>query len=126
MTTATLFDYVPRKTEIDAEKSAAERDAGIAQAEAAALQEFKDRALEACRQVCRKNNYFIIDAVWEEMGEYTPPPGFEARSMGGIIRKAANLGYCRATTHYKPSAQVNCHSNPRREWQSAIFEGEAS
>lgn len=93
------------------------RDRGMARAELGAPIGWHERAMAAIRRTCEKHADFIVDDIWMELNERPE----EARAMGPMVLAAVKLGWCEATERYQPSAQVQCHGNPRRVWRSLII-----
>lgn len=106
----------------DAGAATLQREAAIDRVEANADSEWADRALDAVRAVARRKATFIVDEVWQELGEEPKEP----RAMGAVIRRAASEGVIVATPKYEPSERVTAHRNPRRVWQSLILVQEIS
>lgn len=94
------------------------RNEAIARVEAHAEPAWKERALEVVKSLCESVPSFIVDDVWAT-GLRKPS---EARALGAVILQAAKLGYCVGTDQFRPSAQVQCHGNYRREWKSLLYQ----
>ena len=109
MTQLTLDDALTR----------AARDEAIGRAERHASDDWKHRAYDAVREVCRTHESWIIDAVWAT-GLDKPA---EPRALGAVVLQAARDGLCEKTREYRASAQPTTHGNPRVVWRSLIFEG---
>lgn len=116
----TLFDIAMKAqpVRLDAEEAAAQRDAAVDAVDAGGPARWKRLALEAVYRVCLKRSDFIVDDVWIELGLDEKP--VESRVMGAVIKSATKQGWCEATDVYRPSAQPQCHSNPRRVWRSRL------
>lgn len=87
---------------------------------------FINHAIDAVERVANRKSEFIIDDVWDEVRRYeqaleTHTWPTDNRAIGAAIREAVKLGIIRATTTFRPSNQPQCHSNPRRVWQSLVI-----
>ena len=63
---------------------------------------------------------FIVDEVWKVLKDVGAKRPADGRAMGAVMRRAAEQGLIRRTGHYRPSDQVQCHRNPRSEWESIV------
>ena len=112
MNEPTLFD----PPTIDESASKVATDDAIERVGQGAGEAWKVRALAAIHSVCRENDEFIVDAVWET-GLDRPANG---RALGHVMRTARVKGWFEATGKHRPSAQVQCHRNPRAVWRSLL------
>jgi predicted secreted protein len=106
----------------DIEGAREARDEAIDKVEEHASPEFKDAAASAVRTVAAATAYFIVDEVWKAMGDEWESVG-DKRAMGAIMQQAKRDGLIAPTTMFRASAQVQCHANPRRVWQSLCYGG---
>ena len=97
----------------------AKRDEALEQVEAHAAETFIDLAVLAIDRVARCRPAFIVDEVWKELGETAPT--HEKRAMGAAMQLARRHGLITPTETFIASAQVQCHANPRRVWQSLVY-----
>ncbi len=79
-------------------------------------QRFMSAAMEAIRNI-PSEEHFIVDDVWARMPEDLQVG--DKRVMGAALRAAADRGWIRKTGMFKPSAQPQCHGNPRQVWRAA-------
>lgn len=84
---------------------------------------FVNQAMEAVERVASRHREFIVDDVWFELFrnlDFIEPT--DRRAVGIALREAAKLGVIRPTTRFEASVQAQCHSNPRRVWQSLTYD----
>jgi hypothetical protein len=72
-------------------------------------------ALDAVREVIAHQQFFIIDDVWAVIPRDVDVT--DKRAVGSAMVQAKKLGLIRPTDHFQPSAQPQCHANPRRVWE---------
>lgn len=92
---------------------------GEARAVSAANPEWRAAALAALERVCRKYQTFIVDNIWNELGQRDDEP--DRRAMAGILSEGERRGWCRRTDQMQRSEQRQCHGNKRRVWRSRLF-----
>lgn len=101
------------------EQAIADRDRALAQVDRNADQEWKDRALQAVRQVCISSAEWHSDDVWAT-GLDEPR---EARALGPVVLRAIRNGWCVKTDRVRPS--VRSHGSGKPVYRSLIH-GSAS
>lgn len=111
---------LPPEPQFDLKAAREARDAGMSLAESGIAPEWRAAATAAVRKLCETRPTFICDDVWLELGERDDTPK-NARALGPILNRAAKDGWCRNTKTYVPSANRNCHANPRPVWGSLLF-----
>ena len=104
---------------VDLRQARQQRDTGIALGETGSSAAFQAAADAALQRVLRETETFIVDDVWQAMGDDIPLTR-DRRAMGGVIVRAVSAGLIRPTETYRPSAQRQCHANPRRVWTRAV------
>ena len=52
------------------------------------------------------------------------PSTYDARALGGAMRKAASRGFIVSTKSYRPSERIERHYSPVLKWRSLIVEGD--
>jgi hypothetical protein len=109
----------PARPRLDPAAAAEGREIGAMLAEDSAGLLWREEALAAVKACCLAHAEFIVDDVWQYLQAPTPPDG---RAMGSIILRAAREGWCEGTPTYRPSAQPQCHANPRRVWRSKLHQ----
>lgn len=92
------------------------RDDAIREVTAAAAADFKAAAYAALLTVIATRDTFLIDHVWEAMGPDAPET-HERRAIAAVIGRARREGLIVPTGDYRPSAQPQCHANPRQVWR---------
>jgi len=105
----------------NAERSAQERDLGIARVEAS-TDEWQQEALAVIRSVAQAQSALTTDDIWRVLGRDAE---LEGRAMGAAMRMAAKLGYVRRTDTTRKSERVACHRRDLRVWESLLRELEA-
>ncbi len=96
------------------------RDAALALADAHAAEAFRVAAYAAVGHLARTRSRFIVDDVWRAMGTAAPST-HDKRAMGAVMQRARKDGLIEPTAEFLPSAQRQCHANPRRVWRSVGF-----
>lgn len=99
------------------------RDAAVDRVGSNADPEWIDHALHAIWCLAVSRDEITTDDVWDEIGHALTT--HEPRALGAVMKKAAGLGYVRATDRYRPSARAACHARPVRIWASLIRPGAA-
>lgn len=102
------------------EKARVARDEALIAVDQHASQAFKDAAFSALEHAAREHEYLIVDRVWEYMGDNAPTT-HEKRVMGAIMRLGHRDALIEPTDTFEPSAQTQCHANPRRIWKSLVY-----
>lgn len=105
--------------ELNLPAAQAARDAAINAVEVGANETFKQAAYEALCNTALTKPVFLVDDVWMAMG-LDAPQTHEKRAMGAVILRAVREGVIRKTGQMRPSAQPQCHANPRTEWTAAV------
>jgi hypothetical protein len=77
-----------------------------------------NKAREKLMEVALANDTFIVDAIWDT-GLSEP---HEARAIGAVLVWGRNQGVIVPTERFIPSERAGCHRNPRRVWQSTIYQ----
>jgi hypothetical protein len=87
--------------------------------------DFINRAIVAIEATAARRRDFIVDQVWDKLREmdgsvnaYHPT---DNRAMGVAMREARRLGIIRPSGYFRASEQPQCHSNPRRVWESLVY-----
>lgn len=88
---------------------------------------YRDRAIAKVEQsneglVSKAVDYVRFAAP--RLGTFTTDDLFDAsewaftdgRALGAVMKKAAKLGYIKATDQYRKSNQPRCHARPKRVW----------
>ena len=104
--------------QLSLEQALIAKERGIDIVEEGAREAWKMQAMEAIWKCAKTNQMFIVDAVWQVLEVRTD----EDRAMGAMMRKAKSLNWIRPTEHFRTSASVKSHGNPRRVWESLITE----
>lgn len=114
-----LFTEPP---DLNVSAATAARDRAVRRAEENADPRFTECAWRAIQRVAGRCQFFIVDDVWREMQVDGLIPGTpDKRAMGAVMMRAVRAGYIKRTAEYQPSAQPQCHSNPRRVWRSLLI-----
>ncbi|MGI9489073.1 MAG: hypothetical protein ACR2RF_24950 [Geminicoccaceae bacterium] len=94
------------------------RDIGIQRADEHAVPEWKEAALVAVYDCARNHEEFLVDQVRSYLGaEHTT---HEQRAMGGVMRRAASLGWIFPTDRFRGTNRATSHKGPRRVWRSLL------
>ncbi len=104
--------------QLEATRGAELRDAGMAQAEGAAPEEWKGLAAIALRDVRDRGPEFTSEDVrdlLEERGTGDPP---EPRAMGPVMMAAHRRGYIEPSGAWTSSTRASSHRMPKRLWKS--------
>lgn len=101
-------------TELQAARVA--RDEAIAQADAHALEEWKEQAYEAIEQIARKQPTVIANDLWS----YVDRPR-EPRASGSVMQWAKKQGFIELTEKYCPVPSRMSHAAPVRVWRSLLW-----
>ena len=79
------------------------------------------RALECVHAVCKANEEFTTDDVWESLESAGLPPPREPSAIGPVLRRARSQGWCICTTMHQVSNRVSRHRNLLRVWKSQVI-----
>jgi hypothetical protein len=101
----------------DAAKGSEARDTALQLVYENAHMLWKAHARVSLILTAAETEFFIVDDVWKRMPEDAPKT-HENRAMGAILKWGQKCGYCEPTDEFQPSAQPQCHRNPRRVWKS--------
>ena len=97
----------------------AARTAALAVVDKGAPESFKALAFVSVCRVASHLATFIVDDVWADLyRDGIGPPVVEKRAMGAVMQRARKEGVITPTDQFRPSAQKQCHANPRRIWRS--------
>lgn len=113
----TQMDLLTAPVVRDLPEARRRRDAGMARSDRDPA--FAAAADAAIRRVAAERAAFIVDDVWGYMPE--GPRTVDGRAMGAAMQRAARAGVIAPTPEYWPSAQPQCHANPRRVWRSRVL-----
>ncbi len=105
---------------IDRREARNRTDVAVSRVRQGASSAFLLAASEAIVKVARVQATFICDDVWQALsgsGVQTQ----DNRALGAAMRAAVRDGVIEPTAEFRPSAQVQCHSNPRRVWRSRVY-----
>ena len=116
----TLWSHAPV---LDLPAARAARDRGIARVAAAAAEGFADQAFAALDRVARVQQRLIVDDIWAALGSAGGiAPTRDKRAMGAVLQRGVREGVILPTPQFQASAQKQCHANPRRIWQSRVYQ----
>jgi hypothetical protein len=104
----TLFDA------IEGEKR---RDAAIERVDRNADDDWKAKAMDAVRQVCRMRDEFTTDAVWAILDREGVKPPREPRALGAVMRRASSAGLIERTDRFVPTTRPQAHRKPTAVWR---------
>ena len=79
---------------------------------------WKDACVDTIHRLALEREDFTTDDVWEAMDPEART--HERRAMGAMMRRAADRGWIRPTTLYKPTARPEAHGRPVRVWASRL------
>lgn len=91
---------------------------GESRSYAASPTSWREAALAALKIVCERNATFLVDSVWQELGDVVACK--DKRAMAGVLSEGERLGYCVRTTELRRSEQKGNHGNLRSLWRSLI------
>jgi hypothetical protein len=97
-------------------------DLGVAMADSATSQEWKDASDAAFLWVAQRTRYFTTDEVWRRLAEfYTGPQPNDERAMGGATRRARrDRVMVDVDVKGKPSVRPICHRNRKDVYRSLV------
>lgn len=105
---------------IDLREARRRTDAAVRVVRENASSAFLVAAGRAIASVARVQPFLICDDVWQAL-DGLGPVTVDNRALGAAMRQAVRDGVIEPTDTYRPSAQVKCHSNPRRVWKSRLY-----
>jgi hypothetical protein len=105
----------------DAAESERRKRKGMARAEHAAPEEWKNAAMGALLYVARSRREFLVDDVWPHVATDIAPPN--ARAMGAVMRAGVRKGWIESTGRMAPTSRTTSHRGPRTLWRSLVWEG---
>jgi hypothetical protein len=82
---------------------------------------WEHKALVAITRVAGRCEFFNSDDVDAEIEAMQMPPVHDKRALGPVMKRAASLGYIRATDSFTTSVRRVSHACPRRMWKSNVF-----
>lgn len=100
----------------------AQRDDGMARAEAHAPLGWPEQAFRVLRAFALEHEWMHVDAYWawaESHGLPEPPNG---RALGPVIKRAAKAGVIERTPISAPSVRSNLSHKP--VWRSLVYRGQ--
>lgn len=110
------YDFSPERAE-------AKKDEAVKRASQHANPFWKLEMMKVIRQVCVQNADFTADAIMELYAQDTTrPQTHNDRALGGLMKTAANRGYCVPTGAFRNSCRVSCHRRPLAVWRSLIYQ----
>lgn len=92
---------------------------GVARAEGAAGDVWKEQAVAVIRLVAETHQKFTTDQVWELLSD---PPGGERRAITGAMNAAAAAGFCRPLEQ-GVSDRPERHKGFVTIWASLVYQG---
>jgi hypothetical protein len=111
-------DEVTPPPVLDLQQARDARNEGIARVEDHATDLFMVAAGQAIYELARIRLCFVIDDVWAIRSNW--PQTHDKRAMGAAMLQAKRDRIIAPTEDFRPSAQRQCHANPRRVWRSLI------
>jgi hypothetical protein len=103
--------------ELDLSAAQVARDRAVAVVEANASEAFSVQAFSALCAVAAREETLIVDDIWVELGEDAPETR-DKRAMGAVMQRGRREKVIAPTNDFRPSAQKQCHANPRRVWRT--------
>jgi hypothetical protein len=103
----------------DGPMARAARDTALAQVEDHASPAFLAAAEVALYVVAKRSPTLTTDDVWRELDGRNEP--HEPRAMGPVMMRGKANGWIVPTPSVENSEMVDCHSRPKRVWQSLIW-----
>lgn len=109
---------------LDLPAAQAARDEALDQVDEHASDDFKAQAFHALEVVARQQHSLIVDDVWVALGADSHVASTrDKRAMGAVMQRGARERLTAPTDTFRPSAQRQCHANPRRVWKSLVWGG---
>ena len=107
------------------EQAKTPRDEGMKKGQQNINLQWQDAALEAVYKCATQNRSFIVDQVWQYL--YDDIGMREAhtannRVMGTIMTQAKRYRWIKPTDNYRASSRTTSHANPRRVWESLLYD----
>ena len=107
------------------EQAKTARDEGMKKGQQNINLQWQDAALEAVYKCATQNRSFIVDQVWQYL--YDDIGMREAhtannRVMGTIMTQAKRYRWIKPTDNYRASSRTTSHANPRRVWESLLYD----
>lgn len=101
------------------------REDAIRRADAGATWQWKEAALQAIRRVAERKATLTSEDVWDE--GLTCEGAGDGDALGPVMRKAAKLGYIKATGQFEiKTKRAQRHNNPKRVWASCLYAAESA
>lgn len=95
----------------------------IADSSAGADEQWKKICLNCIKWICSVLPEFTSDDVEYAMTKYYPDvKTHDTRARGALMLQAAKNGWCSTTMTFKKSIRKEAHSNPKRVWQSHLYD----
>jgi hypothetical protein len=91
---------------------------GMGRVERGADEDWKRRANEALRALCREQEIFTADNVWQRIEKPEEP-----RALGPVMSAAVKAGWCEPTGRVLQSKIPVHHQAPVREYRSLLYDG---
>lgn len=82
--------------------------------------EWKERAFQVVKELCRTRPTFTGDDVWSELEKHEEK-SHEPRALGVILLRAASENLCEITTEHVKSVRPERHKAPIAVWRSHIY-----
>ena len=107
------------------EQAKTARDEGMKKGKQNINLQWQNAALEAVYKCATQNRSFIVDQVWQYL--YDDIGMREAhtannRVMGTIMTQAKRYRWIKPTDNYRASSRTTSHANPRRVWESLLYD----
>ena len=87
--------------------------------------QWQDAALEAVYKCATQNRSFIVDQVWQYLYDVIGMRDAHTainRVMGTIMTQAKRYRWIKPTDNYRASSRTTSHANPRRVWESLLYD----
>ena len=107
------------------EQAKTARDEGIKKGTQNINFAWQNAALEAVYRCATQNRSFIVDDVWQYLYDdigIRDAHTANNRVMGTIMTQAKKYRWIKATDNYKASSRTTSHANPRRVWESLLYD----
>jgi hypothetical protein len=112
-----------RIAEITKELETLKAQEGMDKADAAATEEWKEKALDTIYNLAESNPLVWSDMIWE--AGVSKAAVHDTRALGAVFMRAAKKGYITKTDEFIKSEQEGCHGMDVRVWASNIYRTEA-
>jgi hypothetical protein len=107
------------------EQAKTARDEGMKKGKQNINLQWQNAALEAVYKCATQNRSFIVDQVWQylydDIGEKKANT-HNNRVMGTIMTQAKRYRWIKPTDNYRASSRTTSHANPRRVWESLLYD----